>query len=192
MPESVEKLGSYCGVSMSVLEPRACGDLEEKTGVRIGFGFAGAARLTQTRLRVPVYDGNLERRMAGIPYKQHRFPPDVIRHAAWRSSCRAASGALGCGHCHRPGPVLGNNRAENAHPPVRPRERNRQRFTSQDSAQKFRAARGRKLPGRGRCGIGGCNGDGRIHWPHLRPFCLHPVEPVTPWQNPLSVSSECI
>jgi len=55
------------------------------------------------------------------------------------ASYRAAFRALGCGHRHRPGSMIWNNRAENSHLPIRRRERKQQRFKSQGSAQRFLA-----------------------------------------------------
>src|SRR5215475_8871408 len=55
------------------------------------------------------------------------------------ASYRAAFRALGCRNCHRPGPMLRNNRAENSHLAIRRRERKQQKFKSQGSAQRFRA-----------------------------------------------------
>lgn len=55
------------------------------------------------------------------------------------ASYRAAFRALGCGHRHRPGSMLRNNRAENSHLTIRRRERKQQRFKSQGSAQRFLA-----------------------------------------------------
>lgn len=54
-------------------------------------------------------------------------------------SYRAACGRIGCSARHRPGRMLGNNRAENSHLPIRRRERKQQKFKSQGSAQKFLA-----------------------------------------------------
>ena len=51
----------------------------------------------------------------------------------------AATRELGCRDRHRPGRMLGNNRVENSHLPIRRRERKQQRFKSQGSAQRFRA-----------------------------------------------------
>lgn len=55
------------------------------------------------------------------------------------ASYRAASRRLGCERRHRPGRMLGNNRAENSHLPIRRRERKQQKFKSQGSAQRFLA-----------------------------------------------------
>jgi len=55
------------------------------------------------------------------------------------ASYRAASRELGCSARHRPGKMLGNNRAENSHLPIRRRERKQQKFKSQGSAQRFLA-----------------------------------------------------
>ena len=55
------------------------------------------------------------------------------------ASYGAAVRKLGCGHRHRPGRMLGNNRAENSHLVIRRRERKQQKFKSQGSAQRFLA-----------------------------------------------------
>ncbi len=52
---------------------------------------------------------------------------------------RAAVRKLGCIDRHRPGRMLGNNRAENSHLVIRRRERKQQKFKSQRSAQRFLA-----------------------------------------------------
>ena len=49
----------------------------------------------------------------------------------------AALNQLGLKDRHRPGRLRENNRAENSHLPIRRRERKRQRFKSQASAQRF-------------------------------------------------------
>src|ERR1035437_2155845 len=49
----------------------------------------------------------------------------------------AALKILGLQDRHRPGRLRENNRAENAHLPIRRRERKMQRFKSQASAQRF-------------------------------------------------------
>lgn len=46
---------------------------------------------------------------------------------------------LGLVDRHRPGRLIGNNRAENSHLSIRRRERKQQRFKSQRSAQRFLA-----------------------------------------------------
>lgn len=53
------------------------------------------------------------------------------------ASYRAAMKVLGCHHRHKPGRLRDNNRVENAHLPVRRRERKMQRFKSQGQAQRF-------------------------------------------------------
>ena len=55
------------------------------------------------------------------------------------ASYSAATRELGCKDRHRPGRLRGNNRAENAHLPIRRRERKQQKFKSQGSAQRFLA-----------------------------------------------------
>ena len=55
--------------------------------------------------------------------------------ASYRAACRK----LGCERRHRPGRMLGNNRAENSHLPIRRRERKQQKFKSQGSAKRFLA-----------------------------------------------------
>lgn len=54
-------------------------------------------------------------------------------------SYQAAMRELGLAHRHRPGRLIGNNRAENSHLSIRRRERKQQRFKSQRSAQRFLA-----------------------------------------------------
>ena len=49
----------------------------------------------------------------------------------------AALDRLELRHLHRPGRLRENNRAENAHLPIRRRERQQPRFKSQASAQRF-------------------------------------------------------
>ncbi len=53
------------------------------------------------------------------------------------ASYGAALEELGLRHPHRPGRLSENNRAENAHLPIRRRERQQQLFKSQASAQRF-------------------------------------------------------
>ena len=53
------------------------------------------------------------------------------------ASYGAAFRKLGCRDRHRPGRMLGNNRAENSHLVIRRRERKQQKFKSQCSAQRF-------------------------------------------------------
>ena len=53
------------------------------------------------------------------------------------ASYRAAARELGITRCHRPGRMIGNNRAENSHLVIRRRERKQQKFKSQGSAQRF-------------------------------------------------------
>ena len=53
------------------------------------------------------------------------------------ASYGAALKVLGLHDCHRPGRLRENNRAENAHLPIRRRERKQQGFKSQASAQRF-------------------------------------------------------
>jgi len=55
------------------------------------------------------------------------------------ASYGAATRELGCRDRHRPGRMLGNNRAENSHLPIRRRERKQQKFKTQGSAQRFLA-----------------------------------------------------
>jgi putative transposase len=55
------------------------------------------------------------------------------------ASYRAAARELGISRRHRPGRMIGNNRAENSHLPIRRRERKQQKFKSQASAQSFLA-----------------------------------------------------
>ena len=55
------------------------------------------------------------------------------------ASYGAATRELGCRDRHRPGRMLGNNRAENSHLVIRRRERKQQKFKSQQSAQRFLA-----------------------------------------------------
>jgi putative transposase len=55
------------------------------------------------------------------------------------ASYRAAARALGLSQRHRPGCMIGNNRAEHSHLPIRRRERKQQKFKSQASAQRFLA-----------------------------------------------------
>ncbi len=55
------------------------------------------------------------------------------------ASYRAAFRELHYSDQHRPGRMLDNNRAENSHLVIRPRERKQQRFKSQRSAQRFLA-----------------------------------------------------
>ena len=53
------------------------------------------------------------------------------------ASYRAAARELQLSDRHRPGRMLGNNRAENSHLVIRRRERKQQKFKSQRSAQRF-------------------------------------------------------
>src|SRR5450631_52177 len=53
------------------------------------------------------------------------------------ASYGCAARMLGCRDRHRPGRMLGNNRAENSHLAIRRRERKQQKFKSQCSAQRF-------------------------------------------------------
>jgi transposase-like protein len=62
--------------------------------------------------------------------------PEVI-HTDRLASYRAAARELGIARRHRPGCMIGNNRAENSHLPIRRRERKQQKFKSQSSAQRF-------------------------------------------------------
>jgi len=55
------------------------------------------------------------------------------------ASYRAAALELGLADRHRPDGLRANNRAENSHLPIRPRERKMQRFKSQGHAQRFLA-----------------------------------------------------
>ena len=55
------------------------------------------------------------------------------------ASYRAAARELGISRRHRPGRMIGNNRAENSHLPIRRRERKQMKFKSQASAQRFLA-----------------------------------------------------
>jgi len=55
------------------------------------------------------------------------------------ASYGAATRELGYRDRHRPGRMLGNNRAENSHLVIRRRERKQQKFKSQRSAQRFLA-----------------------------------------------------
>jgi putative transposase len=55
------------------------------------------------------------------------------------ASYRAAARELGISRCHRPGRMIGNNRAENSHLVIRRRERKQQKFKSRRSAQRFLA-----------------------------------------------------
>jgi putative transposase len=55
------------------------------------------------------------------------------------ASYRAAAREPGLSHRHRPGRMIGNNRAENSHLPIRRRERKQMKFKSQASAQRFLA-----------------------------------------------------
>ena len=60
-------------------------------------------------------------------------------HTDRLASYRAAARELGITRRHRPGRMIGNNRAENSHLPIRRRERKQQKFKSQASAQRFLA-----------------------------------------------------
>jgi len=62
--------------------------------------------------------------------------PEVIRTDRL-ASYRAAARELGMSRHHRPGRTLDNNRAENSHLVIRRRERKKQKFKSQASAQRF-------------------------------------------------------
>jgi putative transposase len=64
--------------------------------------------------------------------------PEVIRTDRL-ASYRAAARELGISGRHRPGRMIGNNRAENSHLVIRRRERKQQKFKSQRSAQRFLA-----------------------------------------------------
>ena len=64
--------------------------------------------------------------------------PEVIRTDRL-ASYRAAARELGISRRHRPGRMIGNNRAENSHLVIRRRERKQQNFKSQRSAQRFLA-----------------------------------------------------
>src|SRR5450755_2437727 len=64
--------------------------------------------------------------------------PESI-HTDQLASYGAAARELGISRRHRPGRMIGNNRAENSHLPIRRRERKQQKFKSQASAQKFLA-----------------------------------------------------
>jgi len=55
------------------------------------------------------------------------------------ASYRAAARELGISRRHRPGRMIGNNRAENSHLPIRRRERKQMKFKSEGSAQRFLA-----------------------------------------------------
>ena len=70
--------------------------------------------------------------------KNTRVRPESI-HTDRLASYRAAARELGISRRHRPGRMIGNNRAENSHLPIRRRERKQQKFKSQASAQKFLA-----------------------------------------------------
>ena len=65
--------------------------------------------------------------------------PEIIRTDRL-ASYRAAARELGISRRHRPGRMIGNNRAENSHLVIRRRERKQQKFKSQRSAQRFLAA----------------------------------------------------
>ena len=56
------------------------------------------------------------------------------------ASYRAAVRDLGLSSRHRPGGIRENNRAENSHLAIRRRERKRQKFKSQSSAQRVLAS----------------------------------------------------
>lgn len=58
------------------------------------------------------------------------------------ASYRAAMKVLHLQGRHRPGGMQENNRAENAHLPIRRRERKHQKFKSQGSAQRFLSTHG--------------------------------------------------
>ncbi|MEX0923725.1 MAG: hypothetical protein WDZ84_13220 [Rhodovibrionaceae bacterium] len=99
--------------------------------------------------------------MTPISFKRHRFPPEVIQHAVWLYARFTLSfrdvedllaehgidvsnetvrrwflkfGRLIANHDRG---LRANNRDENAHQPVRRRERKQQRFKSPGSAQRF-------------------------------------------------------
>jgi hypothetical protein len=57
------------------------------------------------------------------------------------TSYRAAMRELGLTKRHRPDGMRANNRAENSHTPIRQRERKRQKFRWQGSAQRFLSTR---------------------------------------------------
>ncbi|HRO33852.1 MAG TPA: IS6 family transposase [Brevundimonas sp.] len=65
------------------------------------------------------------------PVEPERITTDGL--ASYGSAMRE----LGLKHLHRPGRLRENNRVENAHLPIRRRERQQQGFKSQASAQKF-------------------------------------------------------
>jgi len=70
--------------------------------------------------------------------KRQGTHPETIttdKLAPYHAACRR----LGCSARHRPGRMLGNNRAENSHLPIRRRERKQQKFKTQGSAQRFLA-----------------------------------------------------
>jgi putative transposase len=62
--------------------------------------------------------------------------PEIIRTDRL-ASYRAAARELGISRGHRPGRMIGNNRAENSHLVIRRRERKQQKLKSQRSAQRF-------------------------------------------------------
>ena len=65
--------------------------------------------------------------------------PEIIRTDRL-ASYRAAARELGISRLHWPGRMIGNNRAENSHLPIRRCERKQQKFKSQASAQRFLAS----------------------------------------------------
>lgn len=70
--------------------------------------------------------------------KNQRVRPETIVTDGLRSY-GAALAKLGCSDRHRPGRLRENNRIENAHLPIRRRERVMQKFKSPGSAQRFLA-----------------------------------------------------
>ncbi len=62
--------------------------------------------------------------------------PEAIVTDGLKSDASAAT-TIGLARRHRPARLRGNNRAENAHRPIRRRARVMQRFKSQGSAQRF-------------------------------------------------------
>ncbi|MGE3692986.1 MAG: IS6 family transposase [Novosphingobium sp.] len=68
--------------------------------------------------------------------KNQGFVPDEIVTDGL-ASYKAAMRELGCKRRHKPGRLMENNRIENAHLPIRRRERKMQRFKSQGQAQRF-------------------------------------------------------
>ena len=70
--------------------------------------------------------------------KNTRVRPETISTDRL-ASYRAAARELGISRRHRPGRMIGNNRAENSLLPIRRRERKQMKFKSQASAQRFLA-----------------------------------------------------